>query len=400
MFAAVSALVDSRRRAALYGNEVGAQGCARPRAGRGARRGASTVPASHGQEPWERSGRRRAQQKRRHPRVGAVAGIGEDGGRERRARRGRRDRGRGPAWLEPAGSLPALPSALSWICQGQGRRRWRALDLGTTCCFLEADAPRVECTQHGVVVAAVPWARHDAWFTRSFEDTAAWLVVNTSKTAICHSALTLADPPDIGVGVAPLSVTVGKMASSSCVGISAGADVLGVSPVEAAGRWSPRVERGSPHARAAVRGHRFSAPNDERHDRLARAEAGLRMAPRTLKRGASGATTAGSWANLSQQSLRCPSRCAYGDPAEVQETRLRDHCDALKRSDRRIVEERRPASCLRQRSLRHRNQTGSAPLGQSSVVLTSIEAGPSCASIVFTITRRALTFSNCSVSVG
>ena len=70
--------------------------------------------------------------------------------------------------------------------QGEGRRRWRALDLGTTFCFLEADAPRVECRQHGVVVAAVPWARHDAWFTRSFEDTAAWLVVNTSKTAICH----------------------------------------------------------------------------------------------------------------------------------------------------------------------------------------------------------------------
>ena len=69
---------------------------------------------------------------------------------------------------------------------GDGRRRWRALDLGTTLCFLEADAPRVECKVHGVVVAAMPWARHDAGFTRSFEDTAAWLTVNTSKTAICH----------------------------------------------------------------------------------------------------------------------------------------------------------------------------------------------------------------------
>jgi len=69
---------------------------------------------------------------------------------------------------------------------GDGRRRWRALDLGTTLCLLEADAPRVECRQHGVVVAAVPWARHDAGFTRSFEDTAAWLTVNTSKTAICQ----------------------------------------------------------------------------------------------------------------------------------------------------------------------------------------------------------------------
>ena len=69
---------------------------------------------------------------------------------------------------------------------GEGRRRWRALDLATTSCFLEADAPRVECNVHGVVVAAVPWARHDAGFTRSFDDTAAWLAVNTSKSAICQ----------------------------------------------------------------------------------------------------------------------------------------------------------------------------------------------------------------------
>ena len=54
--------------------------------------------------------------------------------------------------------------------QGEGRRRWRALDLGTTFCFLEAWAPRVRCRRHGVVVAAVPWARHDAGFTRTFED--------------------------------------------------------------------------------------------------------------------------------------------------------------------------------------------------------------------------------------
>jgi transposase len=68
--------------------------------------------------------------------------------------------------------------------QGEGRRRWRALDLATTCCFLEADAPRVNCCRHGVVVAAVPWARHDAGFTRGFEDQTAWLTVTTSKTAV------------------------------------------------------------------------------------------------------------------------------------------------------------------------------------------------------------------------
>jgi len=48
---------------------------------------------------------------------------------------------------------------------GEGRRRWRAMDLGTTQAYVEAEAPRVECKQHGVIVAAVPWARHDSSFT-------------------------------------------------------------------------------------------------------------------------------------------------------------------------------------------------------------------------------------------
>jgi transposase len=67
---------------------------------------------------------------------------------------------------------------------GDGRRRWRALDLGTVKALLEADAPRVSCPEHGVVVAAVPWARHDAGFTRDFEEQAAWLVTHTSKSAL------------------------------------------------------------------------------------------------------------------------------------------------------------------------------------------------------------------------
>jgi len=50
--------------------------------------------------------------------------------------------------------------------------------------FLEADAPRVACPAHGVAVAAVPWARHGAGFTRAFEDTAAWLAVHTSRSAV------------------------------------------------------------------------------------------------------------------------------------------------------------------------------------------------------------------------
>ncbi len=64
---------------------------------------------------------------------------------------------------------------------GGGRRRWRALDLGAMVAELEADAPRVTCAEHGVLVAAVPWARHRAGHTRFFDDQVAWLAVKTSK---------------------------------------------------------------------------------------------------------------------------------------------------------------------------------------------------------------------------
>lgn len=73
-----------------------------------------------------------------------------------------------------------------WRDGGEGRRRWRALDVGTLRCFLEAGAPRVACPVHGVVVAAVPWARHPASrFTAAFEDQAAWLcaAMNVTRAA-------------------------------------------------------------------------------------------------------------------------------------------------------------------------------------------------------------------------
>jgi transposase len=69
---------------------------------------------------------------------------------------------------------------------GEGRRRWRALDLGTTFAYVEADAPRASCREHGVVVCAVPWARHRSRFTRAFEDQAAWLAVHCSKSAVAQ----------------------------------------------------------------------------------------------------------------------------------------------------------------------------------------------------------------------
>jgi transposase len=70
--------------------------------------------------------------------------------------------------------------------RGEGARRWRALDLGTTKAFIEGEAPRVECRRHGVVVARTAWARHGSRFTRGFEQQAAWLATHCSKTAVCE----------------------------------------------------------------------------------------------------------------------------------------------------------------------------------------------------------------------
>lgn len=68
--------------------------------------------------------------------------------------------------------------------RGEGCRRWRAPDLGTTVAFVEAEAPRVQCRDHGVVVARVPWARHDSRFTRPFEEQCAWMAVHVSKATL------------------------------------------------------------------------------------------------------------------------------------------------------------------------------------------------------------------------
>ena len=70
--------------------------------------------------------------------------------------------------------------------QGEGRRNWRALDVGVMACYLQADAPRVDCLEHGVAVAQVSWARHGAGHTRDFDDQVAWLVTHSSKSAVAE----------------------------------------------------------------------------------------------------------------------------------------------------------------------------------------------------------------------
>ncbi len=71
-----------------------------------------------------------------------------------------------------------------WYDQGEGRRRWRALDLGTIQAVLEAEAPRVNCGVHGPTVAAVPWARHGAGHSYAFDEQVAWLATQCSKSAV------------------------------------------------------------------------------------------------------------------------------------------------------------------------------------------------------------------------
>ena len=67
---------------------------------------------------------------------------------------------------------------------GEGTRRWRTLDVGTTKAYLQAAAPRVACEEHGVVVAHVPWARPGAKHTWLFEDTCAWLAAHTALSVL------------------------------------------------------------------------------------------------------------------------------------------------------------------------------------------------------------------------
>ncbi len=68
--------------------------------------------------------------------------------------------------------------------RGEGRRQWRALDLGLFTACVEAAGTRVSCPEHGVGVEHVPWARPRSQFTRHFEDTVAWLAARTDKTTV------------------------------------------------------------------------------------------------------------------------------------------------------------------------------------------------------------------------
>ena len=67
-------------------------------------------------------------------------------------------------------------------------RRWRAMDLARSRCYLEYRPARVRCPEHGVLVERVPWARHGSRFTRDFENWVACLAVRCCMSAVARIA--------------------------------------------------------------------------------------------------------------------------------------------------------------------------------------------------------------------
>jgi transposase len=100
---------------------------------------------------------------------------------------------------------------------GRGRRRWRGLDLGATIVWLEAGAPRVECPRHGVLVAAVPWARPGAWFTTAFEQQVAWLTLHATRSVVAQ--LMRVDWATVGGIVARVQADEAARCSSPLTGL-------------------------------------------------------------------------------------------------------------------------------------------------------------------------------------
>lgn len=65
-------------------------------------------------------------------------------------------------------------------------RKWRSLDLGSTRVYIESYAPRVKCPEHRVLVARVPWARHDSGYTYDFETAVTWLTLHATAQDVAE----------------------------------------------------------------------------------------------------------------------------------------------------------------------------------------------------------------------
>ena len=63
-------------------------------------------------------------------------------------------------------------------------RTWRALDWGATLVEITYDTHRIECPEHGVLVADVPWAYPGSGFTKDFDLTVGWLAIYLPRSVV------------------------------------------------------------------------------------------------------------------------------------------------------------------------------------------------------------------------
>lgn len=63
-------------------------------------------------------------------------------------------------------------------------RIWRGLDWGSTLVEISYDTHRIECPEHGVLVADVPWAYPGSGFTKDFDLTVGWLATYLPKSTV------------------------------------------------------------------------------------------------------------------------------------------------------------------------------------------------------------------------
>ncbi len=63
-------------------------------------------------------------------------------------------------------------------------RIWRALDCGAILVEVEGATHRINCPEHGIVTADVPWAYHGSRFTKDFDLTVGWLAVYLPRSVV------------------------------------------------------------------------------------------------------------------------------------------------------------------------------------------------------------------------
>jgi transposase len=79
------------------------------------------------------------------------------------------------------------------ICGNKGpvydhrKRQWRHLDSCGFVTLIEAEVPRITCTEHKVIQVNVPWAESGSGFTSMFEAVAiSWLRVASTGDPYCQ----------------------------------------------------------------------------------------------------------------------------------------------------------------------------------------------------------------------